>query len=95
MGRHGRLAVRTGDSNVDGEFVSSFALVDALVQGWTNKEAQAVTLRLARAKQVEIAEYLEISQPAVNQRLHRAGWRGIEALLHRWRVVIGDNLGGL
>lgn len=64
------------------------ALMDALIQRWTQVQAEAVSLFLMDKSQEEISRALGISQPAVQNRLERAGHFAVkEALDHYSRVI--------
>jgi DNA-directed RNA polymerase specialized sigma subunit len=56
-------------------------LVDALIQKWTQNQAELVLYKLQDKKEEEIATQLNISQSAVNQRTKTAQWHAVEKLI--------------
>lgn len=78
------LTIDSSEPATDDEFNTCFALLDALVDHWTEKEAEAIAERLTGLSQTEIAARLGVTQGAISQRLKRAGWFPIELLLARW-----------
>lgn len=88
MPAHRRLLIDTWDDQLNQEMDAFCALIDALVGTWTEKECEAVALRLKGMKQAQIASKLKISQPAVNQRLSLANWWAIDRSLDRWQAAL-------
>lgn len=80
-----RIAVASGSDQFDAEFNTHFELLEAIVEDWTDRESEAVFLKLHKWTQTEIAEYLDINQSAVHKRLKAAKWTAVDNLLNRWR----------
>jgi hypothetical protein len=59
----------------------SILLLDAVIEKWTNNQAEAVMYKLLSKKEDEIAQLLGISQSAINQRAKTSQWHAIEKLL--------------
>lgn len=85
---HQRIAVDSGDMEFDSEFLSQFELLEAILSDWTEKEGEAILLRMQAWTQTQIADHLSIDQSAVNRRLRSAHWDAITVLLDRWNLAI-------
>lgn len=82
-----KTRIKTVDDEVDDEFNTSFFLMDMLLEKWTTASAEVVYFLLQGMKEREIAEKLNISQSAVNQRKKASGWEAISGLLNRYEYV--------
>lgn len=82
-----KTRIKTADEEVNNEFNTSFFLMDMLLEKWTTASAEVVYFLLQGMKEREIAEKLNISQSAVNQRKKASGWEAILGLLHRYEYV--------
>jgi hypothetical protein len=76
-----RLALKTFNLSFDEQMEPSILLLDALIQKWTQNQAELVLYKLQDKKEEEIAGQLKISQSAVNQRTKTAQWLAIEKLV--------------
>jgi len=76
-----RMSVRTGDKAFSASLEPSILLLDALIQKWTSNQAETVFYKLKGWKEETIGEALNISQPAVSQRIKTAQWYALEKLL--------------
>lgn len=83
-----KTRITTTDEEVNHEFNTSFFLMDTVMQGWTIASAEVVYFLLQDMKEREIAERLNISQSAVNQRKKASGWEAISGLLTRYEDII-------
>ena len=79
-----RISVSSGNPEFDDEFNTCFALLEVTARRWTEKEAEAIVLRLKGNTQDDIAKQLKINQSAVHKRLQSAGWYAIDSLLKHW-----------
>ncbi len=86
-----KLKLMTSNSNINDEFDTSFYLFDTLADKWSTASAEVIYFLLQGYKETEIANELDISQSAVNQRKKAAGWDAIEALLLRYQKVISEH----
>jgi hypothetical protein len=77
-----RMMLKTSDSNFNELIEPGMLLLDAVIQKWTNNQAETVLFKLKNMKEDEIARKLKITQPAVNQRTKTSQWYAIEKLLH-------------
>jgi hypothetical protein len=68
-----RLIVRTSIDALNPALESISALIDALSARWSREQGEAISHWLIGATQSAMAESMHISQPAVQQRLQRAG----------------------
>ena len=76
-----RLTVRTFNTAFNEQIEPSILLLDALIQKWTQNQAELVLYKLQDKKEDEIASKLKITQSAVNQRTKTAQWLAIEKLV--------------
>ncbi len=86
-----KLKIRTPIANINEEFNTSFYLFETLSEKWSTASAEVIYYLLKCYKETEVANELDISQSAVNQRKKAAGWDAIEALLDRYQKVISSN----
>jgi len=82
-----RISVDSGDEGFNGEFNVHFELLEAIATDWTDRECEAVFLKLHQWTQTDIADYLGINQSAVHKRLKAAKWSAVECLLNRWQTA--------
>lgn len=83
-----RTRIKTPFDNINEEFNTSFFLLDLVMEKWTTASAEVVFYLLKGMKEREIAEQLNISQSAVNQRKKASGWEAISTLLARYEKVM-------
>ncbi len=76
-----RLAVKTFNPTFNEQIEPPVLLLDALIQKWTQNQAELVLYKLQDKKEDEIAASLKITQSAVNQRTKTAQWLAIEKLV--------------
>jgi hypothetical protein len=79
-----RIVFKSAFPEIDAELNTSFSLLEAIIQGWTATQAEVFFHKLQGKKEKEIAEQLNISQPAVNRHLKATSWSAIEKLLNRF-----------
>ncbi len=87
-----RLAVKTYNKNFNEQIEPSILLLDALMQKWTQNQAELVYYKLQNKKEEEIAKLLRISQSAVNQRTKTAQWNAIEKLITYFERVVQNQV---
>lgn len=80
QGTH-RLALRTPNGALNEQLEPSILLLDALIQKWTQNQAELVLYKLQDKREEEIASRLKITQSAVNQRTKTAQWLAVEKLI--------------
>lgn len=85
-----KLAIRTPDPDWDRDMDFYLQLASAFMDQWTPHSAEAVALLLGESdlKQAELAERLGITQSSVSERLARARWDEVQALLVKYREKI-------
>lgn len=97
-------SMKKGDHNItaltpwkelNNELRAECALLDALIMRWSKEQAEAVMYHIMGQTQEEIARSLNISQPAVFQRLKTGGMRAVQEFLQRYRETIKYNTGNL
>ncbi|MCH4823037.1 hypothetical protein ML462_07600 [Gramella lutea] len=86
-----KLKLKTSNAEINEEFDTSFFLFDTLADKWSTASAEVIYYLLYGYKEMEIANELDISQSAVNQRKKAAGWDAIEVLLSRYQKVISEH----
>ncbi|MDT0685793.1 hypothetical protein [Autumnicola psychrophila] len=86
------IVLKTPQENLNAEFYASFLLLDMLMDKWSIASAEVIYHLLKGLKEQEIAEKLNISQSAVNQRKKAAGWDAVSVLLQRYEQVISKSL---
>jgi hypothetical protein len=83
-----RIVFKSSFPEIDAELNTSFTLLEAIIQGWTSTQAEVFFYKLQGKKEKEIAEQLNISQPAVNRHLKAVSWSAIERLLNRFEELV-------
>ena len=86
-----RLIVKTPWPALNEKWKVISLLLDAIMQKWTEEQAEAVFYWLKADNQKEIAEKLEIKQPAVHQRLQLSGHFAIKEVLAQFEEDIRKN----
>jgi hypothetical protein len=76
-----RMAIKAPAKVFDNLIESTILLLDAVIQKWTNNQAEIIFYKLQNNTEEEIAQILKISQPAVNQRSKISQWTAVEKLL--------------
>ena len=76
-----RMMLKTPDIKFNESIEPAILLLDAVIQKWTNNQAEIVLFKLKDMKEEEIARKLKITQSAVNQRTKTSQWFAIEKLL--------------
>lgn len=94
-------SMKKGDHNItaltpwkelNDELRAECALLDALIMRWSREQAEAVMYHIMGQTQEEIARSLNISQPAVFQRLRTSGMRAVQEFLQRYRETVKYNV---
>jgi hypothetical protein len=88
--RKRRLMIRTPDAELNTSLDVICAFLDAMVNGYSARQAEAVGLLLDGMKQTEIAQRIGIGQSSVNQRIQSAHWPAIEYALGYFERVIPE-----
>lgn len=83
-----QIRLKTPASQINEEFDVSLYLMDQLTHRWSAASAEVVYYLLMGWKEKKIAQELNISQSAVNQRKKAAGWEPISMLLKRYHSII-------
>ncbi|WP_121346034.1 SatD family protein [Gillisia mitskevichiae] len=89
---HRKTKLKTNSEEINDEFNTSLFLLDTITDKWSTASAEVVYYLLKDLKEREVAEAINISQSAVNQRKKAAGWDAISVLLNRYRTVITNKL---
>lgn len=76
-----RLGIKAPAKIFDNLIESTILLLDAVIQKWTNNQAEIIFYKLQNHTEEEIAQTLKISQSAVNQRSKISQWTAVEKLL--------------
>lgn len=83
-----KLAITTPDENLNSEFGTSCALLDAVINKWTPAQADIVFRLLQNQSKKKIGKDLDISQAAVHYRVKAAGWFAVEKFLERYQQIM-------
>lgn len=83
-----RLILQSFNKSFDEQNEPAILLLDALIQKWTQNQAELVLYKLQDKKEEEIAGLLKISQSAVNQRTKTAQWHAIEKLISQFERTV-------
>ncbi|MFW6180981.1 MAG: hypothetical protein ACOC8N_04465 [Spirochaetota bacterium] len=84
-----RLVMSTSDEELNRVLQVVSALIDAVSARWSREQAAAVSHWVFGGTQAAVADALGISQPAVHQRLQRAGHFALDICLKQFKSVVG------
>lgn len=87
-----KTKIQTPREDINGEFNTSFFLLDTITDKWSTASAEVVYYLLAGLLEKEVAAEINISQSAVNQRKKASGWEAISTLLDRYSAVTKNKL---
>ncbi len=87
------LLVQTPWTNANAELSVECALLDELMERWTERQAAAVFYRITEESQSRAAEMLGITQPAVSQQLRAAGFSAVREFLERFESLVPEYCG--
>lgn len=82
------LAIKTNNDSINAELETEFKLLEVIMSGWKTTSAEVIYWTLLGFSESQIAEQLNVSQSAINQRKGTAGWSGIEHLLNRFKNIL-------
>ncbi|HKG69721.1 MAG TPA: hypothetical protein VKA92_12690 [Segetibacter sp.] len=85
-----RMILKTNNEDFNESIEPTILLLDAVLQKWTNNQAETVLYKLKNFKEEEIGKALKISQPAVNQRVRTSQWFAIEKSLNYFEKKLKD-----
>jgi hypothetical protein len=85
-----KMMLVTYDSTFNTTIEPTILLLDAVIEKWTDNQAEAVMYKLLSKKEDEIAQLLGVSQSAINQRTKTSQWFAIEKLLLYFENKIND-----
>jgi hypothetical protein len=77
----GRMIVQTPTADFNEMIEPSILLLDAVLEKWTNNQAEITLYKLRDYKEEQIALEIGISQSAVSQRTKTSQWNAIEKLV--------------
>lgn len=83
-----QLIIKSPWEEINEEFETECKLLDAITEKWLTASAEVIYLLLKGYKEQEIANNLNISQSAVNQRKKSANWDALEAMLDRYKKIV-------
>jgi|AntAceMinimDraft_16_1070373.scaffolds.fasta_scaffold07212_5 predicted transcriptional regulator len=81
------LLITTPVDKINTELEVECFLLDAILRKWSREQSEAVIGTVRGMTQVEIANNLNISQPAVGSRLKGAGYWAIERFITRYKKL--------
>lgn len=89
--REQNIIIKTPWAGINEELRIECSLLDALIQRWTKEQAEVILYHITKGvTQEEIARILNISQPAVFQRLKIGGYWAVQAFLEHFEAIIHD-----
>lgn len=83
-----KLIITTPWQEINDELRTECALFDSVIHRWTKEQAEAIVYQIQGLKQEEIAQILNISQPAVFQRLKTASYWSTQKFMDRFKTMI-------
>ena len=88
--RKRRLLVRTPDADLNASLDVICAFLDEMVNAYSARQAEAMSLLLDGMKQTEIAQRIGIGQSSVNQRIQSTHWSAVEYALDYFERMIPE-----
>ena len=82
------FVAKTNNEAVNKELDVELTLLESIMSGWKSTSAEVLYYTLLGFNETEIAEKLNISQSAINQRKKIAGWVAVETLVKRYEKLI-------
>ena len=84
------MIVKTMNAAFNEPLEPAILLLDAVLEKWTQNQAEITLYKLQNFKEEEIAQKIGISQSAVSQRTKTSQWNAIEKLLAWFEKSIKD-----
>lgn len=81
------------DESLNRELDVELNLLEFVMERWSVASAQLIYCKLSGMDDHEIAEYLEISLPAVYKRKKTSGWKACKLVLDRYEELLATNSG--
>lgn len=88
-----RIAITTGNKELDEELETYCFLVDVLLRSLSTVQANVLFYKLDKIPQEEIGKLLKVSQPSVSKTLKAANWKAIEKFIKRYTQIIEKKYG--
>lgn len=88
-----RIAITTGNQELDEELETYCFLADVLLKSLSSAQANVLFYKLDNIPQEEIGKLLKISQPSVSKTLKAANWKAIEKFIKRYKQIIEKKYG--
>ena len=83
-----KLIIQSTEEAFNQEYEVQCKLLDVIIDKWSTAAAEVVFWLLKGLKDIEIAEHLGISQPAVSFRKKTAGWEAINLMIQGFESKI-------
>jgi hypothetical protein len=83
-----KLIIQSAEETFNQEYEVQCKLLDVIIDKWSTAAAEVVFWLLKGLKDIEIAEHLGISQPAVSFRKKTAGWEAINLMIQGFESKI-------
>ncbi len=84
------IAIKTFNEKINAELDAELKLLEVVMERWTAATSEILFWMLWGEEEKKIAEKLGIKQPAISQGKKRAGWKGVEALLIRFKQLMEE-----
>ena len=85
-----RLIIKTSNEALNQVLEVLSALIDAVSLRWSREQAAAISHWIFGATQVAMAETMDISQSAIQQRLQRAGHYALDTCLKHFKSILSN-----
>lgn len=86
-----KLILQSADETFNQEYEVQCRLLDVILDKWSTSSAEVVYWLLKGLKDIEIADKLGISQPAISSRKKAAGWDAIDLMIQGFESKITRN----
>ena len=84
------MAIKTFNEKINAELDAELKLLEVVMERWTAATSEILFWTLWGDEEKKIAEKLGIKQPSISQGKKRAGWKGVEALLIRFKQLMEE-----
>ncbi|MFN0031460.1 MAG: hypothetical protein ACKVOR_04805 [Flavobacteriales bacterium] len=81
------IIVKSRSQSFNDEMETNCMMLEAITSRWTTTQRDVMFYKLLNYTEREIAEVLQISQPAVNTHSKASNWKAIERLLKRFERI--------
>lgn len=92
MNKHSRMImIKTPCNEINDELNVACAFLDTVIAKWSPEQALTVVESIDSKTQEEMAEFFNISQPAVKKRINSANFYALELMMSRFNRIFSNN----